>query len=107
MFTALADDNSKKGGNQVKINTPAVELVDVSTSAETCRNNQGTTIKLRVTSDTPVDIRRYAYSNHTWISRDFPSKSRGEEIADFMCIPGATFRVYAHPAGSAEAWPKQ
>jgi hypothetical protein len=105
--TAQADDKIGKGSNQVKLNTKAVELVDVLPSADGCPNKQGTTVKLRVISDTPVDLRRYAYSNRAWIPRDFAGKKKGDEITDYMCTAGATFRVYSRPAGSAEAWPKQ
>jgi hypothetical protein len=106
--TALADNNSKKTGN-VKLYTNAVEVVDVQPSAEKCAKSKGTTVRLRVTSESPVDIKLYSPGvfGKNWIDKDFPNQKKGDEITDFMCgDANATYKVYARAAGSSEAWPR-
>ena len=50
----------EKGGAQVQLLSKAVELVELKPSAEQCTGSKGgTTVRLKVTSETPVDVGLY------------------------------------------------
>lgn len=105
--TASADDTGKK--SNVKLYTNAVEVVDVQPTAEKCANSKGTTIRLRVTSETPVDVKLWSpgASGKNWIDKDFANRKKGDVITDYMCnSSNALYKVYAHAAGGSEAWPR-
>jgi len=72
-----ADDPAKR----VKIVGGGVEFVGVTSSAEKCgRQKDGEAIRLRVTSESPVDVRMYMLVvGGRWISKDFPNQKKGDE----------------------------
>jgi hypothetical protein len=64
-------------------------------------------IRLRVVSETPVDVRMYMLvAGHKWISKDFTNQTKGGEISSYRCDSKPDYKIYSHAAGSAEAWPK-
>lgn len=103
---ARAQNKSGTESKQVKLLPDTVELVEVATKAEKCPNQKGTFVRLRVISDSPVDIRRFAGISRGWAFMDFPNRKKGDEITDYFCTVGAPFKFYSHPAGSSDAWPK-
>lgn len=103
---ANAQDNSGKKNKQVKLLTNAVEPIDVSHTAEECPEQKGTTVRVRVVSNSPVDIRRYANRGNNWMSQDFTNQKQGDEISTYFCADKATFKFLSRPAGSSEAFPK-
>jgi len=105
-LAASAQDGTGKASNQIKLLPNTVEVVGVTTGAEKCAKQKGTTVRLRVTSETPVDVRRYASMGKQWVSADFQSQKKGDEITDFFCTTQAEFKFYSRPAGSSTAWPK-
>ena len=105
---ASADTTSKKSNN-VKLYTNAVEVVDVQPTAEKCPKSKGTTIRLRVISESPMDIKLYSAGTFgkNWIDKDFANQKKGDDITDYMCgNSNAAYKVYARVAGSSEAWPR-
>jgi hypothetical protein len=104
---AASADSTGKKSNNVKLYTNAVEVVDVQPTAEKCAKSKGTTIRLRVTSESPVDIKLYSPGSFgkNWIDKDFPNQKKGDEITDFMCgNSNAAYKVYTRAAGSSDAW---
>jgi hypothetical protein len=97
------DDASKR----VKIVGGGVELIELTPSAPQCGKQKGETIRLKVTSETPVDVRLYIQTGYKqWMDKDFPNQKRGDEITSFRCDPKPNYKIYTHAAGSSEAWPK-
>ena len=98
-----ADDPSKR----VKIVGGAVELLEVTPTAPKCGKQKGETIRLRVTSETPIDVRMYMQVGyHQWMNKDFANQKKGDEIESFRCDQKPDYKIYSHAAGSTEAWPK-
>ncbi len=112
VFSSLAviaqDQGGKKQAVNVKVLSKGVEVVEVTPSAEKCpKPNDATTVRLKVTSETPVDVRLYVgMSFGKWLPKDFLNKGSGAEISDYRCAPKAQYRVYTRAAGSAGEWPK-
>ena len=105
--STFAQATTKAGNNQVRLLTNSVEVVEVIPSAEKCATQKGTSVRLRVTSETPVDVRLYVQVGYKkWLNRDFTNQKRGDEITDYMCDRKPNYKVYAHAAGSSEEWPK-
>ena len=91
----------------MKILASGVELVELTPSAQKCGNQKGETIRLRVTSENPVDVRLYVHTGwKQWLPKDFQNQKRGDDITDYRCGPPRDYKVYAHAAGSSEPWPK-
>jgi hypothetical protein len=102
-IATVSDDASKR----VKIVGAGVELVEITPSASKCANQKGETIRLKVTSETPIDVRLYIQTGwHQWIDRDFANQKRGDEITEFRCNQKPNYKIYSHAVGSTEAWPK-
>lgn len=102
-----AQEASNKLNKQVQLHTDAVELVEVTPSAAQCGKQKGTSIRLRVNSESSVDVRLYIHVGYKrWINRDFASQKRGDEITDFICIEKANYEVFARSAGSSQDWPQ-
>lgn len=98
-----ADDPSKR----VKIVGGGVELVEITPSAPKCGKQKGEAIRLKVTSETPIDVRLYTQTGwRQWISADLPNQKRGAEISSFRCNEKPNYKIYSHAPGSTEAWPK-
>jgi hypothetical protein len=102
--TRAADDPSKR----VKIVGGGVEFVEVTPSAEKCgKQKDGEAIRLRVTSEAPIDVRMYMLVvGHRWVSSDFTNQKKGDEINSFRCDTKPNYKIYSHAAGSTAAWPK-
>lgn len=103
---ASAQSSSGKESNQIKLLPNTVEIIAVTTGAEKCARQKGTTVRLRVTSETPVDVRRFASMGKQWVSADFPNQKKGDVITDYFCTTQAEFKFYSRPVGSTTAWPK-
>ena len=104
----LAQKTPTNENKQVKILSPGVELIELIPSAPKCPSKQkGETVRLKVTSESPIDVRLYVQTGHNqWLDKNFANQKRGDEITDYRCDPKPNFKVYAHTAGSNEAWPK-
>ena len=102
--TSAADDPAKR----VKIVGNGVEFVGVGpTDAKCGKQQQGETIRLRVTSESPIDVRMYMkVVGGRWINNDFANQKKGDEITSFRCDTKPDYKLYSHAAGSTEAWPK-
>lgn len=101
--TGASDDASKR----VKIVGGGVELIEITPTAEKCGKQKGETIRLRITSDSPVDVRLYIQIGYKqWASKDFSSQKRGDEITSYRCDQKPNYKIYSHAAGSSEVWPK-
>ena len=102
-----AQDNSGKKDKQVKLLTNAVELIEVTHGTiKECGNQKSTSVRVRVVSSSPVDIRRYANRGNIWNPQDFTNQKQGDEISTYFCTDVATFKFLSRPAGSSEAFPK-
>lgn len=92
---------------RVKIAGSAVELIELRPSAPECGQQKGETIRLRVTSETEVDVRLYIQTGYKrWMDKDFAIQKRGDEITSYRCDQKPNYKIYTHAAGSNEAWPK-
>lgn len=96
-----AQDNKR-----IKELPKSVEIIEVLNSAEKCKDKKGATVRLRVISDSPVDIMRYASLGKVWMPVLFSNQKKGDEITDFSCNPQSAFKFFSRPAGSSEAFPK-
>ena len=98
----------EKGNGQVKLLSKGVEIFELKSSAEQCTNSKGgTTVRLKVTSETPVDVGLYYKTlQKKWSLKVFADKKTGEEVTHFTCFAGAPFKVYSRASGSSEAWPQ-
>ncbi|MFM9903510.1 MAG: hypothetical protein ACKVQJ_02935 [Pyrinomonadaceae bacterium] len=94
------------GDKRVKIFTDALELVSVTASADQCKDSKGISVRLRVLSDSAVDIRRYLGISNTWQPKDWLNQTKGAEIVDYVCKSGPTFKFYSRPGGSSQKFPK-
>lgn len=102
-ISVAADDPSKR----VKIVGNGVELIELTPTAEKCGKQKGETIRLRVTSESPIDVRMYLQVGyHQWINKDFAGQKKGDEISNFRCDSKPDYKIFSHAAGSNEAWPK-
>jgi hypothetical protein len=91
----------------VKILSAGVNLIEVVPSAEKCPNSKGQTVRLKITSESPIDVRLFVRVGYKkWLSKDYPNQKAGEEITDYRCEQKPDYKVYAHTAGSSDAWPK-
>ena len=91
----------------MKILGSGVELIEISQVAPKCGKQKGATLRLKVTSENPVDVRLYVQTGwKQWLPKDFPNQKRGDEITDYRCGPATNYKVNAHAAGSSEGWPK-
>jgi len=98
----------EKGNGQVKLLSKGVEIVELKPSAEQCISSKGgTTVRLKVISETPVDVGLYYKTlQKKWSLKVFADKKTGEEVTHFTCFTNAPFKVYSRASGSGEAWPK-
>lgn len=98
-----ADDASKR----VKIIGSGVELIELAPTAPKCGKQKGETIRLRVTSENPIDVRIYLQTGYRqWINKDFANQKKGDEITDYRCDQKPDYKIYSHAAGSTDPWPK-
>jgi hypothetical protein len=98
---ANADENKN-----ITLSTKAVEIISVTKTADKCRDKKGITLRLRVVSDSPVDVLSYKKSGQLWGASQFNNQKKGDEIVDFACYEKAAFKVYSRPTGSSEDFPK-
>lgn len=97
----------KISNKQVKLLTNAVELVDVTHGTiKECGTRKSTSVRVRVVSSSPVDVRRYANVGKNWSPIDYSNQKQGDEITTFMCTEGATFKFYGRPAEGSKEFPK-
>jgi hypothetical protein len=102
---ALAQNASDT--KRVKIVGSGVELLDITLSASNCPNQKGETIRLKVISDTAIDVRWYTQTGYKqWVNKDFLNQNHGDEITNYRCDQKRNYKIYSRAAGSAEAWPK-
>src|ERR1051326_8327197 len=88
-------EKSKGGNDQVKLYSDAVEVVEVSNKAEKCPTpGEGTSLKLRVKSEKPVDVRiHYTTRKGSWASSDYMNKKSGDEVSTYDCHPKTRYKV--------------
>lgn len=104
---ANAQDDSGKKDKQVKLLTTAVELIEVTHGKiKECGNQKNTSVRVRVISSSPVDIRRYANRGNILNPQNFTNQKQGDEIPTYFCTDVATFNFFSRPAGSSEQFPK-
>jgi hypothetical protein len=105
---AAQNEPAKKGSDQIKVLSKGVEVVEVKPTADKCpKPNDATSLRLKVTSETPVDVLAYVQWNFKkWVAREFKNQKLGDEISDYYCRSKVNYKVYTRPAGSSEAWPK-
>lgn len=110
LSSAVAQSNftQEKGRGQVQLSSKGVELVELKPSADQCTGSKGgTTVRFKVTSETPVDVGLYYKTlQKKWSLKVFADKKTGEEVSHFTCFAGAPFKVYSRASGSSEAWPQ-
>ena len=101
--TSAADDPAKR----VKIIGNGVEFVGVGPADAKCgKQQQGETIRLRVTSESSIDVRMYMkIAGGHWINKDFANQKKSDEISSYRCDTKPDYKIYSHAAGSTEAWP--
>ena len=101
--TASSDDDPAK---RVKIVGAGLELIEVTPTAEKCGKQKGETIRLRVTSESPIDVRMYMkIAGGHWINKDFANQKKSDEISSYRCDTKPDYKIYSHAAGSTQAWP--
>lgn len=107
LVAVTAESKAFEGLGKITIVSPGLELIEVIPTAEKCRNKKGQTVRLTVTSERAVDVRLYAkVAGGHWFPKDFLNQKKGDEILDYRCDGNRDYKVYAHAAGSSEAWPK-
>ena len=107
LVTVLAQETTARDSKQVKVLATGVELVEITPSAPKCNKQGGQTIRLKVTSEKPVEGRLYVHTGwKQWLPKDFANQKRGDEITNYRCGNPTDYKVYARAAGSSEAWPK-
>lgn len=103
-FAQKGSEKSKSSNDQVKLYSNAVEVVEVKPEGEKC-GKDATTLRLRVTSDSPVDVRVYFQkAKGGWASSDYTNKKKGDEIVSTECRSNAKYKVQTRPAGTNK-WP--
>ena len=101
--TRAADNPAKR----VKIIGGGVELIDVKPTSDQCGKQTGEAIRLRVTSESPIDVRMYMkVVGGRWMNKDFANQKKGDEISSYRCDTKPDYKIYSHAVGSADAWPK-
>jgi hypothetical protein len=92
---------------RVKIAGSAVELIELRPSAPECGKQKGETVRLRVTSETQVEVRLYIQTGYKrWMDKDFSNQKRGDEITSYRCDQKPNYKIFSRAVGSSEAWPK-
>lgn len=105
--TARTQESVSPVDKHVKIRTDAVEFVSYAKTAEKCKSGKGETVRLRVKSADPVDVRLYiAQPRGKWLTQDFPGQKLGDEVTSYQCDRTPEYRVYARPAGTTGEWAK-
>ena len=106
LLTNAAGQNNQTN-NKVKVLSPGIEVAEVLPTADQCASKKGQTIRLKVTSTSALDVRLYIKTGYKrWMPKDFPNQQPGNEITDYRCDQTPDYKVYAHAAGSPDAWPK-
>ncbi len=104
---ALAQESGQKGDKHIQIMTDAVEFAEYTQSAEKCKSKKGETIRVKVKSASPVDVRLYiAQPRGKWLPVDFQNQKQGDEITHYQCDRTPVYKIYARPAGSTGEWAK-
>jgi hypothetical protein len=103
----FAQEENASDSKRVKIVSSGVELIEITPSAPKCGKQKGETIRLKVTSETSIDVRLCIQTGYKqWLPKDFPNQKIGDGITDYRCGPPTNYKVYAHAVGSSEVWPK-
>ncbi len=98
---------TEEPAKRVKIVGNSVELIEITPTAPKCGKQKGETVRFRVTSETPIDVRLYVQAGfRQWVNRDFANQKKGDEISEYRCDQKPVYKIYSHAAGSSEAWPK-
>jgi hypothetical protein len=106
LLTNAAGQNNQTN-DKVKVLSPGIEVAEVLPTADQCASKNGQTIRLKVTSTSALDVRLYVKTGYKrWVWKDFPNQQAGSEITDYRCDQQPDYKVYAHAAGSSDAWPK-
>lgn len=105
-IVGFANVESREDTKHIKLLTKAVEIVSATTGTDKCKDKKGITLKLKVTSESPVDVLRYVKIKDTWAPTVFPNQKKGDEISDYACREDAPFQFFSRPAGSSENFPK-
>jgi hypothetical protein len=106
LLTNAAGQNNQTN-DKVKVLSPGIEVAEVLPTADQCASKKGQTIRLKVTSTSALDVRLYIKTGYKrWMPKDFPNQQPGNEITDYRCDQTPDYKVYAHAAGSPDAWPK-
>ena len=106
LLTDAAGQNNQTS-DKVKVLSPGIEVAEVLTTADQCDSKKGQTVRLKVTSTSALDVRLYVKTRYKrWMPKDFPNQQAGSEITDYRCDQRPDYKVYAHAAGSSDAWPK-
>jgi hypothetical protein len=104
-FAQKDGEKPKSGSDKVKLETNQVEVVELSQTAEKCANQKGASLRLKVLSESPIDVRiLYQNNRGRWNASNISGKKRGDEIAEFTCFQDSRFRVQARTA-SDKPWP--
>lgn len=99
---------AQKKKEQVTLHTDAVEVLEIKPGAEKCaKGDEGTSLRLKVKSASPVDVRLYVLMpGRRWTDKDFLARQPGAEISDYTCLKNARYQVQTRAAGSNTPWPK-
>lgn len=101
-----AQNDSGKSNKQVKILTKALELIEVTHSASECGKQKSTVVRLRVVSESPVDVRVYVPLGRVMTMKNFMNQKQGDEISTYVCNGESTFKFVSRAAGSSGEFPK-
>lgn len=102
-----AQDSSQKDDKHVRLMTAGLEFVDYTTAAEQCKSKKGETIRVKVTSAEPVDVRLFiAQPRGKWMPIDFPAQKQGDVVTHYQCDRTPVYKVYARAAGTTGEWAK-
>jgi len=106
LLTNAAAQNNQTN-DKVKVLSPGIEVAEVLATADQCASKKRQTIRLKVTSTSALDVGLYVKTGYKqWMTKDFPNQQAGSEITDYRCDQRPDYKVYAHAAGSSDAWPK-
>lgn len=95
LHLSSGDDPAKR----VKIVGAGVELIEVTPTAEKCGKQKGETIRLRVTSESPIDVRMHMkIAGGYWINKDFANQKKSDEISSYRCDTKPDYKIYSHAA---------
>lgn len=101
---SFAQDANKKKNDQVKLESNQVELIEVSEAVKDCPNQKGTLLRLKVTSETAIDVRIHSQKlNGRWTVSVINGKTHGQEVSSSTCLVNGKFKVQTR-AASDKPW---